>query len=271
MKKQPTLFLLITFLAITLFCPTSSKADTTAHAIWGVGVQLGWAEVGAYQGASPITLVQSLTYARDMASQSGCIAPDELERLRVAMSQTRDSLTLYQRITTYRQSLPPYLQRDCRCAGGANAAWALWGLGVQIGWAEMASYLGAPASYVQQALISARDHARQITCINTRIIEELIAAMSRVGDSRMLYQRITSYRQQQLLADVSRNCSCGGQSQLRLEGIWRRVSDRLEETISRSGESYVGTISVLSESTTRVGFRIGERTMELVRTGPATF
>ena len=248
MKKHAKFFMLITFLAVTLFCPASSKADTVAHAIWGTGIQIGWAEMGAYQGVDPRTLVQSLAYARDMARQTGCLPPDEIERLRVAMSQTRDSRMLYQRISSYRQGAYTYLQR-CRCAGGGNAAWALWGLGVQIGWAEMASYYGIDPRTVLQALTSARDHARQISCINTRKIDELIMAMYEARNSRELYQQITSYRQQQLLSEVQRNCSCGAGGLPDLNGLWlgerytcnRNTSSQQQVRIQQTGQSVVAT------------------------------
>lgn len=234
MRKHSTLFLSLTFLAITLFCPTSTKADTLAHALWGVGVQIGWAEMGAYQGAAPSTLVQSLTYARDMARQTGCMPPDDIERLRVAMSQTRDSRSVYQSISSYRQSAHNYAQR-CRCTGGGNAGWALYGLGVQIGWAEMASYYGVDSRTVLQALTSARDHARQISsCINTRNIDYLINAISQARNSQMLYQQITSYRQGTLLSEVQRNCSCGDSSARRsrcdVSGRWWHSTRGLAKT-----------------------------------------
>lgn len=211
MKKHPKFFMLIAFLAVTLFCPASSKADTVAHAIWGTGIQIGWAEMGAYQGVDPRTLVQSLAYARDMARQTGCLPPDEIERLRVAMSQTGDSRMLYQPISSYRQSAHTNLQR-CRCAGGQNAAWALWGLGVQIGWAEMGSYYGMDTQSVLRALGSARDHASQLNCITTSKIDDLIRATYDARYSREVFQQITAYRQQQLLSEVQRNCSCGDSS-----------------------------------------------------------
>lgn len=233
MKKHPTFLMLITFLAITLFCPPSTKADTAAHAIWGTGIQIGWAEMGAYQGVAPSTLVQSLTYARDMARQTGCIPPDDIERLRVAMSQTRDSRMLYQRISSYRQSAHTYLQR-CRCAGGQNAAWALWGLGVQIGWAEMASYYGMDTQSVLRALGSANDHARQLSCITTRNIDDLIRATYGARSSREVFQQITSYRQGTLLAEVQRNCSCGdssaGRSTCDVSGRWWHSTRGLPKT-----------------------------------------
>lgn len=209
MKKFRMLFPLFFIAAITLF-PITARADATAHAIWGVGVQLGFAEVGANQGVSPNTLTLSLGYAREMAKQSGCIPFAELERLTVDMNRTNNSRTLYSRITNLRQSLPTIIQKNCRCAGGSNVAWALWGAGVQIGYSEMASYLGILASQVAQSLVYARDLASQTHCIDIRRIQELINAMRGTNDSRTVYQSITSYRQGQMFVEVQRNCSCGG-------------------------------------------------------------
>ncbi len=255
MKKHPTFLMLITLFAITLFCPASSKADTMAHAIWGAGVQIGWAEMGAYQGAAPSTLVQSLTYARDMARQTSCIPADEIERLRVAMSRTRDSRTLHQSINSYRQTAHTSLQ-NCRCAGGGNAAWALWGLGVQIGWAEMASYYRVDSSTVLQALTSARDHARQISCINTKSLDLLINAMSQARNSRLLYQQITSYRQGTLLAEVKQNCSCGnssaGRSSCDVSGRWWHATRGLAKTSLNFVRQNDGSYYVTEEGLARV-------------------
>ena len=102
--KKYRIFFQFLGLSVFLLLPGSARADATAHAIWAVGVQLGFAEVGSNQGVSPNTLTQSLGYAGDLAKQSGCIPSAELENLTVEMNRTNNSRTLYSKITKLRQS-----------------------------------------------------------------------------------------------------------------------------------------------------------------------
>jgi hypothetical protein len=92
-----------------------------AEGIYGVGVQLGMAEMGSAMGADPATLAQGLYYAHGLAQASGCIPTDEIDSIRAAMLQTSNSRTLTQRISTYRQQLANYIAAHCLCGGGQPA------------------------------------------------------------------------------------------------------------------------------------------------------
>jgi hypothetical protein len=95
--------------------PLSSTVNSTAHAIWGVGVQIGSAEFGSFYGGDPSLLLQSLTYARDLAIESNCIPAAEIEQLRLAMANTHNSKTMHKRIMEYRMRLAEHVNKYCNC------------------------------------------------------------------------------------------------------------------------------------------------------------
>ena len=103
-----------------LFLPVTSRGNNAAHGIWGVGFQIGFAEYASSVGGSPNLLVQSLTFARDLAIQSGCIPTDEIDRLISAMRNTKDSRSVYPAITAYRQRLASYVVNNCSCGGSTQ-------------------------------------------------------------------------------------------------------------------------------------------------------
>ncbi len=109
-------------LCLLLFAPTYSTADSVAHGIWGVGVQIGFAEYGSNVGSDPRFLVQSLMLARTLAIQSGCIPTDEIDRLISAMQNTTNSRTVYPDITAYRQRLASYIVNNCNCSGSTQVS-----------------------------------------------------------------------------------------------------------------------------------------------------
>ena len=237
MKKLSNPFPSLTFLAVLLFWPAVVKADAAATAIYDVGVQIGFAELGAQQRVLPSTLVQTLTFAEDSANRSGCIASAEIARLRVAMSNTSDSLTLYQSILSYRMRLAGEVQKNCRCGG--NRAQALWSTGVQIGYAELGSFLNIRSGQLVQTLTLARDWAYGTGCISLNELENLIRAMRRTRDSRSLYQSIQSYRLR-LGLEVLRNCSCGGGGCTPFHGVWTDTSFGTTITFQRIGNRVTG-------------------------------
>jgi hypothetical protein len=107
-------------LVVSLTIPLLVEANNEAHGIWGVGVQIGMAELASNQNMPPDFIIQSLTYARDLAVASGCIPTREIDQLISAMRSTRDSRNLYSRISTYRQSLGRSVIDNCNCDTGTG-------------------------------------------------------------------------------------------------------------------------------------------------------
>jgi hypothetical protein len=108
-------------IVLTFLSPTVSVANDTAHALWGVGVQIGFAELGANQGMDPGFVASALSYAHILAIQSGCIPTNEIDSLLAAVRNTRDSRSVYPGITAYRQRLATHIVNNCSCGGGAFA------------------------------------------------------------------------------------------------------------------------------------------------------
>jgi len=117
---------LVLCLFVAVAAGQTTQAGVAATGIYGVGIQMGMAEMGAYAGVDSATLAQGLYYAHGLAQASGCIPTNEIDSIRAAMLATRDSKSLYQRISAYRQSLATYITAHCSCgascaAGGGNS------------------------------------------------------------------------------------------------------------------------------------------------------
>jgi hypothetical protein len=108
-------------IVLTFLSPIVSVANDNAQGLWGVGVQIGFAELGSNQGMDPALVASALSYARILALQSGCIPTNEIDGLLAAVRNTRDSRSVYPSITAYRQSLAYYIVNNCSCGGTAAA------------------------------------------------------------------------------------------------------------------------------------------------------
>lgn len=117
----------IATLGLALSTPfVQSAGGVAAEGIYGVGVQMGFVEMGSFLGVEPGTLAQGLYYAHGLAQASGCIPTDEIDGIRAAMLATRDSRSLYQRISAYRQTLASYIAAHCSCGADSSNAGGGW-------------------------------------------------------------------------------------------------------------------------------------------------
>ena len=97
-----------------------ASANDAAHGLWGVGVQIGIAELASNQGLETGFVASALTHARNLAQQSGCIPTQEIDGLLAAVRATRDSRSVYPSITGYRQRLAGFVAANCTLAVAAT-------------------------------------------------------------------------------------------------------------------------------------------------------
>lgn len=84
---------------------TSVAGGNRAHALWALGVQIGFTELGANRNVEPSLLQQSLAHALDAANQLDCIPQamrDRIASLQRRMQGASSSRPLYSDILTLR-------------------------------------------------------------------------------------------------------------------------------------------------------------------------
>lgn len=106
---------LIFFLAKMNYCYSQDDSNLRAQNIWAVGLNVGFAEHGAFYNVNPSFVVDFLNGAISFADRVDCIPSDGLTDLRNRMRQASSSRSLYNEILTYRQQLADIILRDCSC------------------------------------------------------------------------------------------------------------------------------------------------------------
>ena len=101
--------------SVFAFLSVVAYADDDAHYLWGFGVQIGWTEHGAYYGAPPSVLVESLESARAHAAKSQCIPIAPIDGLIQRMRAASDSRTLWPALESYRSNLATIIAQNCHC------------------------------------------------------------------------------------------------------------------------------------------------------------
>lgn len=112
----------LAFGVLTLAGATSAAANDAAHGLWGLGVQIGIAELASNQGLDPGYVGSALGYARNLALQSGCVPTQEIDSLLASVRGTRDTRSVYPAITAYRQRLAGWVAANCNITGSAPSA-----------------------------------------------------------------------------------------------------------------------------------------------------
>lgn len=111
----------VLILSMALFLlPVNSFAGEKAHSVWGVGLQLGFIELGAQQNLNKDFILRGLGYARRLAISSGCIPVNGIDDLIVGVQNSWDTRSMYPRITQYRQNLALYIENNCDCSDSVS-------------------------------------------------------------------------------------------------------------------------------------------------------
>jgi len=189
--------------------PGAGMSGPACHGLWGLGVQLGFAEHAATYDDRPAMLTQSLTYARDLAAQSGCLPTGEIEALRQRMASAPSSRPLFDSILALRQRYATIVQQECACGGGGGqAAHGVWGVGVQMGYAEYGAGRDASTATLTQSLDYALQLGTATQCLPLTEIQDLRGRMSSAPRSRPLYDAILAMRLRYATI-VQQQCACG--------------------------------------------------------------
>ncbi len=189
--------------------PGAGMSGPACHGLWGLGVQLGFAEHAATYDDSTAMLTQSLTFARDLAAQSGCLPTGEIETLRQQMSRASSSRPLFDAINGLRQRYATLVQQRCGCGGGGGqAAHGVWGVGVQMGYAEYGSGRDASTATLTQSFDYALQLGSASQCLPLTEIRDLRTRMASAPRSRPLYDAILAMRLRYATI-VQQQCACG--------------------------------------------------------------
>jgi hypothetical protein len=189
--------------------PTAGLSGGSCHGLWGLGVQLGFAEHAATYDDRPQLLVQSLTYARDLAAQSGCLPTDEIEALRQRMASASSSRPLFDAINGLRIRFASIVQAQCTCrTGGGQAAHGVWGTGVQMGYAEYGSGRNMSVATLRETFRFMNDLATSSRCLPTTEIRRIQRRVGRATQSAPHYQEILRMRLRYATI-VQQRCGCG--------------------------------------------------------------
>ena len=123
MRKAGSCFVpLAAFLMITNV--ETSLADSKAHALWALGVQIGFAELGSDQNVAPRLLQETLTLALDAAKQLDCIPQDTIDKittLQAKMLSATNSRPLYSKILALRTDVAGVVSSSCVCDGDTTS------------------------------------------------------------------------------------------------------------------------------------------------------
>ena len=97
--------------------------DVQGHALWALGVQIGFAELGSHENISPRLLQEALTLAGEMAQLLDCIPSYVTQRingLARSMRVATSSYSLYSQILSLRNDLSGIVHNSCQCGGSTG-------------------------------------------------------------------------------------------------------------------------------------------------------
>ena len=123
MRKAGSGFVTLAVFLMIAYVETS-VADSKAHALWTLGVQIGFAELGSHQNVAPGLLQETLALALDATKQLDCIPQDtidEITTLQQEMLRAANSRPLYSKILALRTDVAGAVSSSCACDGDATS------------------------------------------------------------------------------------------------------------------------------------------------------
>jgi hypothetical protein len=97
--------------------------NVEAHALWALGVQIGFAELGSNRNVETSLLQESLSIAVDLANMLDCLPRslvDRIAELSRKMRSASSSSTLYSEILALRMDMADVVNSSCLCDGGRD-------------------------------------------------------------------------------------------------------------------------------------------------------
>jgi hypothetical protein len=89
--------------------------DMNCHNLYSVGVAIAFAEYGALTNAEPKNVADNVDIAIGHAKASKCVPTDKLISLRQKLNSASSSYPLYNEISTLRNDLAIYVEKNCNC------------------------------------------------------------------------------------------------------------------------------------------------------------
>ncbi|RRO11891.1 laminin B domain-containing protein [Flavobacteriaceae bacterium 14752] len=223
---------------VILICGTFqySLAQTEAQNLFGIGLDIGLAEYGAYSNLEYSSIDQYIGYAQSRAKDNNCLNAQDIGDLRNRLKRTSYSRDRYNIIVDFRNRLYVNLQ-SCNCnrisSKGSLAqteAQDIFGIGLDIGLAEHNAYSNNKFSSIDQYIGYAQSRARDNNCLNAHDIGDLRNRLKRTSYSRDRYNIIVDFRNR--LYDNLQSCNCNRINNGGVSGgcKWRvnfgRITDR---------------------------------------------
>ena len=103
--------------------PVGPPPNVESHALWALGVQIGFAELGSDRNVETSLLHESLSIALELANLLDCIPQDMINRIATLQSKMRSassSKSLYSEILALRLDMADLVLSSCLCDGGTG-------------------------------------------------------------------------------------------------------------------------------------------------------
>jgi len=103
--------------------PILPPPNVESHALWALGVQIGFAELGSDRNVETSLLQESLSIAVELANLLDCISQDMINRIASLQSKMRtasSSNSLYPEILALRLDMAELVLSSCLCDGGSG-------------------------------------------------------------------------------------------------------------------------------------------------------
>lgn len=103
--------------------PVEIPPDGRASALWALGIQIGFAELGSHFNVGSTLLQESLSIALDLANSLDCMPQSMKNRiatLQSKMQRASSSSSLYSEILALRLDMAEVVGRSCQCGGGID-------------------------------------------------------------------------------------------------------------------------------------------------------
>jgi len=103
--------------------PILPPPNVESHALWALGVQIGFAELGSDRNIETSLLQESLSIALELANLLDCIPQamiDRIATLQRKMRSASNSQSLYSEILALRMDMAEVVVSSCLCDGGTG-------------------------------------------------------------------------------------------------------------------------------------------------------
>jgi uncharacterized caspase-like protein len=170
--------------------------------IYILGLNLGVAEIGAYQNTNDAQLLPYLGSAHDSAVSTG-VATEQIDYLVNQLRTGAPSQTQYQGVVAARQLFEQTLNRVGNCGRPVNLR-EVFVLGAQQGFMEVVAFQGGDPNYMKQILNTAIQYAGA-SGLSTYELQSMLRRVSSGGATRDQFQPLLNLRAKLI---QSTNVSC---------------------------------------------------------------